>query len=65
MISEKRISQAKEEGRVACRATGGYPGLTKNRFTRGTAQWRAFNEGWNEAKKKLKPKFKFLEPINN
>lgn len=59
MVSSKRRKQAKREGKRAYSATNGNPHLTKNPYNRNTAQWRAFNEGWNNAKSN----FKFLQRL--
>jgi len=52
MISEARVSKAYTEGSVSWKATKGVPSLTMNRFTRNTSEWREFNKGWNDTRKK-------------
>jgi len=63
MISPKRTTKAEKEGYIAYKATNGCPNLVDMGYHRGTAQWKAFNRGWNRARKESRTPFKFLEPV--
>lgn len=59
MISSKRRKQAKREGMEAAIATKCDPYKTKNTYSIYSAQWEAFNNGWNYIRKR----FKFLRKV--
>lgn len=64
MISSKRIIRAEREGYNAFKATGGDHRKAEVPYHMWTAQWRAFNRGWQKARKEGKA-FEFLKPVKS